>query len=888
MPKLLGVLGSAVAVRPQPLVPTVPDLSMAAAYRCAPAALKAYSWSQGGSQVGAMLVALFLWVRRAPAPLRQLSFGALAIVLLGLAAALSLLLGVGFALTLTTLFLWFLKCVVVQAVDSSLWLMQLLLHIAAPVVVLGRYLAMVSLFCGICASFSSRVALAAPASASTSAATEDSSPTSPTSPTSPLSALSNVANTVGMIGGAWEAGRLDYVYGGAEVAAFVNTKEQVQLQLVLCAHNEAAPYRMSVLLPHDPNASGIIPVKLLVDGTETSVYAEIVGNALEFQVGANFIITLPESPTFEMVFTKEDAAYLNIPTVVSFPMERANLALSQVAKSCTILCKEQGFTCNIPLISGILWPRDGFNSASAFADTSADSTYKNNGSAIASNLSSHITDKGDLEKNKGGSSSSSSAAGLTADYPSVPVDLDRLCLHYEEMHRTGTESDKRNREKERAIRHAVEHEKKGRESGLVSSIDKSDSLPLFVLSRKCREGLDLVYERSAKDALGFLRDLFLNPTGQYQQYALLWNSAVIDSAKLQWQHKERQVSDYDYYLALFSLFSDHPIAQYPQSYYDILRYNDDPSSFLYAIDNRYELEMVKYFSVLYRRARNSLSLSRNLELAVNAWMQFYQDFTMSLPPIAKAQALRPVIYRQMLMRIWRLAGYPETLRLIPQNAYVQGTNGKTRTNEPLEANCSIFEGSNGDQFFFASNKCISSISRDLRNLGFVNEDYQNVLQAWDRFATAWRASVFYRKEENDVIGAHSRAGIALPLLSLYKVYGFGDYFLLRKCIASRDSDICAYTSYLATNSYSSELRKAISYISEMSSTDGRKLKELSDLWQQYLDSLKTYTDNLVERERIEQWRAYFILGIATNIQSEAIVSTLSYRQLYGTSTDGNL
>ena len=163
------------------------------------------------------------------------------------------------------------------------------------------------------------------------------------------------------VGTSWEAGRLDYVYGGSEVAAFVNTPEQIQLQLVLCAKNEAAPYRFSVLLPRSTDASGIIPVKLMVDGVTTSLYAEILNNSLEFQVGANFLITLPESPTLEMEFNAADAKYLQIPEHVSFSMERAHSALDQVAKSCTILCREQGFACSKSLIAGMLWPHQGFN-----------------------------------------------------------------------------------------------------------------------------------------------------------------------------------------------------------------------------------------------------------------------------------------------------------------------------------------------------------------------------------------------------------------------------------------------------------------------------------------------------------------------------------------------
>ena len=162
----------------------------------------------------------------------------------------------------------------------------------------------------------------------------------------------------------WEAGRLDYAYGGAEVAAFVNTKDQIQLQIVLCSKDQPYAFRMSVLLPHKHEASGIIPVRLNVDGQVTNVYAEISGNSLEFQVGTAFLITLPDSPNFEMEFSKEDASYLKIPSVLSFSMSNSDMVLSEVAKSCVILHEQQNFKSNEQLLSGILWPRQGFNSLS--------------------------------------------------------------------------------------------------------------------------------------------------------------------------------------------------------------------------------------------------------------------------------------------------------------------------------------------------------------------------------------------------------------------------------------------------------------------------------------------------------------------------------------------
>lgn len=674
-----------------------------------------------------------------------------------------------------------------------------------------------------------------------------------------------VSTSVGL-GQFWEAGRLDYVYGGSEVAAFVNTPEQIQLQLVLCAHNEAAPYRLTVLLPHNPAASGIIPVKLQVDGVTTPVYAEIVGNSLEFQVGTNFLITLPDSPTFVMEFTKEDAAYLKIPRQVQFPMERAALALEQVAKSCTILCQSQDFSCHQPLIAGILWPRSGFNTVATLA---ALQRYQQQDAVAA---------KAQGQQDTAQSATTTTTPDTTEQAYTSPlevIDLDALCLRWPQDSTLNTANGKNSRWQKQLL-----NERRSMVSGLVSSIQAQESMPSFVLTQKCRAALDQVYERTGKDALSFLHELFYQPSGHYQQYMRLWNGVVIDTAHWELLQPEPQIKDFDYYLALFSLFSNTAITQYPQSYYDILKSREDPSSFIYGIENRYELETVKYYAVLARRINSSLSLKRNVSKALMAWGEFYQEFTMALPPIAKAQALRPVIYRQMLMRIWRLAGYPETLHLRPENSFVHGSEGKTTTNELLEARCSVFEGNNGDQFFFASPACVQAISLDLRNLGLSGAPLQEVVKRWDEFATAWQQSVFYLPNDEDVIGEHPRSGLALALLSIYKTYGFGDYFLLRKCLSSRDSDICAYDADLNYDVYQSELRKTIAALSTVSGKDARSLSDLNKLWSRYYESLCAYTNGLAQAGKIEAWRALFVQAVASTLQSETVLNAMFARQ-YG-------
>lgn len=705
----------------------------------------------------------------------------------------------------------------------------------------------------------------------------------------------------------WEAGRLDYEYGASEVAAFVNTQDQVQLQIVLCALNEASSYRMSVLLPHPILNSGIIPVKLHVDGTVTHVYAEVVGNALEFQIDSAFLITLPDSPTFELEFSAEDAAYLKLPQLLSFPMTRSRLVLTEVARSCKVLSEKQGFECAPELISGILWPRHGFNSAATLSLLARQDPDRVKALLESEqqqferwyHIQEQLVGSGMVGANQNlaqmrtvFSQRFSKVNGLPV---LAPIDLARLCLQPASAYTSaqGYESSPSALERlAQASKHSFAPSiwvKRAQEDNSSSANATSDSTPeySFVLSAQCRMALDWVYERSGHEALSFLRQLFTSPQSNYQHYAKMWRTVMQDAARMDFENPnetsarlEREIrllQDYDYYLALYTLFSSGRtrLQEYPQSYYDIMRKGKDLAPFLYALDNRYELETVKYASVLVRRLTNFITPRRNVEEALTSWWSFYQELSAMLPPLARAQALRPVLYRQMLMRLWRQAGFPQILQLRPELAFVQGHDGKTVTGESLEAKCSIFEGTNGDQFFFASPECQEIVTTDMRLLGYNNEDLHVVWRNWHEYMRAWQSSPFAKNTKVDSAIGNLEANHTLTLLSLYKTYGFGDYYLLNKCISSRDSDICAYETYINKESYQSDLRRSIAAIAKVSPRDARTLSELDRLWQRYYESLCVFTNNLVSRGMLSSWRAPFVQGVAVAAQAEAMLNGLN-------------
>lgn len=750
----------------------------------------------------------------------------------------------------------------------------------------------------------------------------------------------------------WAAGRLDYSYGASEVAAFVNTKDQVQLQIVLCALNEASPFRLSVLLPHPVYNSGIIPVKLHVDGTVTHVYAEVVGNALEFQIDSAFLLTLPDSPTFELEFSPEDAAFLKVPKLLSFPMERAHLVLSEVARSCKLLSEQQGFASAPELIAGILWPRHGFNSTTTLnqfvrqdperAQQLVESEYEH---SLADSAYHHA-----LTASEKSSARDQVRAAFRQRITHInglpvlsPIDLERACIRPRGAQseqtsvalpapdaaqgmrgaavaaaasalasygaragaRPGVRSaaPKAQSEGARAAggtvtdaaaqrhsfapshwskREAAEQQARAQAGGVARGTEPMT----FVLSEQCRLALDQVYARTGHEALSYLRELFLQPEGNYQRYAQRWISVMEDAVRLDFEKPQiararveraaQLMQDYDYYLALYTLFSSglSYLTQYPQSYYDLTQWGKDPSTFLYAMDNRYELETVKYASVLVRRLTGFITPRRNVEEALSAWWSFYQELCVLLPPLARAQSIRPVVYRQMLMRLWQQAGYPEGLHLRPEYAYVQGRHGKIATGESLEAKCSMFEGSSNDQFFFASPECEAIISTDMRLLGYYNEDLRQVWRRWHEYLDAWQRSPFAHHQGSGSAGVNLESNLPLTLLSLYKSYGFGDYYLLRKCISSRDSDICAYETFKNKESYQSDLRKSIATLSKISRREAKSLSELDRLWQRYYESLCTFTDNLVARGMLSPWRAPFVQGVAVTAQAEAMINGL--------------
>ena len=134
------------------------------------------------------------------------------------------------------------------------------------------------------------------------------------------------------------------------------------------------------------------------------------------------------------------------------------------------------------------------------------------------------------------------------------------------------------------------------------------------------------------------------------------------------------------------------------------------------------------------------------------------------------------------------------------------------------------------------------------------------------------SSPFYNDSLDDAIGENKRANLTLITLSLFKEYGFGDYFQIRECLSSRDSDICSYESNKYYSTYTKEFNYRLDSISNVSADDANSLNELNNLNLEYYHALELYLDDLVSSNTIPLWRADFIKSLASIVQTNAMLN----------------
>ena len=619
--------------------------------------------------------------------------------------------------------------------------------------------------------------------------------------------LSPLANAVE----SWEAGRIDYNEDSAEIAAFVNVPKNIQLQIVLCAKNEPLSYRFSLIFPESFDISSLFKVKISSGGESTQAFAQINGNTLDFQLDPLVFVNLSYVPDLAIEFEPDDAAFLGIPQTLNISMYDADIAIKQIAAECNYLCTNEDFSCEIPLVSAILWPHDGFMD---------DDTIK----------------------------------------------IDELCTQ------------------------------------------GSDKAYSFNLSEECKLALNNKFQSIGIEPLSFLDSLFHDENSAYVKFKNNWDNAIASIAKgkkapeasqnapdLNAQNQNTQenvnkeppvndpyadlkIEDRDWYLALYSFFGSRKVIEYPASYFEVLDLEEDPTTLLYNIDSRYEIEALKYTSVLMHNGKYDKKVTDLVNNSMLEWRDFYRDLIADLPLIKQAQALRPLLYRSMLNRLWILAGKPQTIELQQKHIFVQGTNHQLTTSDLLEKKCSYFDGVRGDEFFYATQECMSAINEELEKHDLLIDEYKVLKQRWDVFAKAWKNSIFYSDSQDEEVGESLQSGFSFTLLSTFKIYGYGDYFLLRDCISSRDLDICSFEEKGLHNTYNLELNNRLTAIDAVSKDDAKVLKDLSDKWQIYYKELKKYLQVLVNTHKLPQWQASFVLGVADIIQTNTVLNAAYYKE----------
>lgn len=394
----------------------------------------------------------------------------------------------------------------------------------------------------------------------------------------------------------------------------------------------------------------------------------------------------------------------------------------------------------------------------------------------------------------------------------------------------------------------------------------------FNLTNECKLVLDRFYQKNGRGPISFIEDIFSN-NPDYLNYQSKWNS-LVDRVKEDHKVDDGAYAlDKDWYLVLYSLLSTQKLVDYPKSYFEVLKYQDDPTTLLYDIDSRYEMESLKYTAVLTRRIQGVLSDQQLLSEALTSWNDFYREFSYTLPAVFKAQALRPLIYREMLLRLWLLADKPQGIELKDSNIFVQGSQGKTTTEDELEKKCTVFDGVNREQFFFYSDTCERMILQNLRDNSKLIDSYKTLNDSFNNYLSAWQKSVFFKEADNSIeIEDQLRSNYALVLMSIAKIYGFGDYFLMRECISTQDDDICVFEKNRAMDSYIQELNNKIKAINSVNSKDARQLSKLHDNFLEYNDMLQLYLNELVVQNKLKPWQATFALAMNIIMQTNTIIS----------------
>ena len=142
--------------------------------------------------------------------------------------------------------------------------------------------------------------------------------------------------------------------------------------------------------------------------------------------------------------------------------------------------------------------------------------------------------------------------------------------------------------------------------------EEGNDLYSFKFTQACTLALDRFYKKDGVGPLSYVEKLFNGKNSPFEKYVNSWNNAVMLSPSS--AIGDRVMADKkDWYLMLYSLAGKRKLKEIPNSFYTVKNYQDDPTTLVYDIDSRYEMELLKYSSVLYRRVRGNINAINAIE-----------------------------------------------------------------------------------------------------------------------------------------------------------------------------------------------------------------------------------------------------------------------------------
>ena len=115
----------------------------------------------------------------------------------------------------------------------------------------------------------------------------------------------------------------------------------------------------------------------------------------------------------------------------------------------------------------------------------------------------------------------------------------------------------------------------------------------FNNSESCTIALDRFYKKHGIGPLSYIEKLFNGQNSSYKKYIKAWNKAVLMGPTITIT-PDVNADMSDWYLTLYALAGKRKLQEIPNSFYSIKESEGDPTTLVYDIDNRYEMQALQY------------------------------------------------------------------------------------------------------------------------------------------------------------------------------------------------------------------------------------------------------------------------------------------------------